>query len=128
MKYFIEKDTTYPFETAVQKITEAMNKEGFGILARRDMHKTFKDKLNVDFRNYTILEACNPLAAYEAIKREDNIGILLPCNVVVQQTGDGKTKVAIVNPPAAMQGVENPEMKELASEAQTRLQDALNTI
>ena len=128
MSYYFEKETPYEFETAVSKITEAMQKEGFGILARRDMHKTFRDKLNIDFRNYTILEACNPMAAYEAIKREENIGIMLPCNIVVQQTEDGKTKVAVVNPKAAMQNAGNPEMDELAEEARTKLKKALNTI
>ena len=128
MNYYIEKETDYKFETAIEKVIQNMGKEGFGIIGRKDMHKTFKDKLNVSFRNYAILEACNPEAAYHAIKMEDNIGVLLPCNIVVQQTEDGKTKVAVVNPAEAMRSVKNDKMNEMAKVVQEKLRKAIESL
>jgi len=92
------------------------------------MQNTLKEKLGVDFRNYTILEACNPPFAYQALKAESNIGIMLPCNVVVQQTSEHSTRVAVVNPVSAMQGVDNAEMGDIASQIQAKLKAALENV
>ncbi len=128
MNYNFEKETDYIFDKAVERITEELKKEGFGILARIDMHNTLKEKLNVDFRKYTILEACNPPFAYKSLQVETNIGIMLPCNIVVQQISDNKTAVAVVNPVSAMQAVNNPEMDEIAKQIQTKLRSALEKV
>ena len=128
MSYNFEKETTYTFDKAVERITEELKKEGFGILARIDMHNTLKEKLNVEFRKYSILEACNPPFAYKSLQAEANIGIMLPCNIVVQQISDDKTAVAVVNPVSAMQGVNNPNMDEIAKEIQAKLVKALDLV
>lgn len=128
MNYYFEKDTNYPFGKAVERITEELKKEGFGVLAKIDMQNTLKEKLGVDFRNYTILEACNPPFAYKALQAESNIGIMLPCNVVVQQTSENTTKVAVVNPVSAMQGVDNAEMGDIAKQIQAKLKAALESV
>jgi uncharacterized protein (DUF302 family) len=128
MKYNFEKETDYTFDKAVERITEELKKEGFGILARIDMHNTLKEKLNVEFRKYSILEACNPPFAYKSLQAEANIGIMLPCNVVVQQISDDKTSVAVVNPVSAMRAVNNPGMDDIAKEIQTKLKNALDKV
>ena len=128
MKYNFEKETSYTFDNAIDRITEELKKVGFGILARIDMHNTLKEKLNVEFRKYTILEACNPPFAYKSLQVETNIGIMLPCNIVVQQISDNKTAVAVVNPVSAMQAVNNPDMDEIAKEIQVKLKSALNNV
>lgn len=128
MTYYFEKETDYTFDEAVERITEELKKEGFGILARIDMHNTLKEKLDVEFRKYSILEACNPPFAYKSLQAEANIGIMLPCNIVVQQISDDKTTVAVVNPVLAMQGVNNPEMDAIAKEIQAMLVKALGDV
>jgi len=128
MKYFFEKHTNYDFETAVKRIKEELQKEGFGILAEIDMKKTLKEKINVDFTQYKILEACNPPFAYESLKAEANIGIMLPCNIVIRETKDQQTKVVVVNPVSAMQGVKNDKMDAIARQIQTKLKNALNAV
>jgi len=128
MKYYFEKNTNYDFDTAVKRIKEELQKEGFGILAEIDMKKTLKEKINVDFTQYKILEACNPPFAYESLKAEANIGIMLPCNIVIRETKDQQTKVAVVNPVSAMQGVKNDKMDAIARQIQTKLKNALNAV
>ena len=127
MNYYIEKTTGYTFEEAVERVTEELKKEGFGVLAKIEMHNTLKEKINVDFRKYTILEACNPPFAYRSLQAEKNIGIVLPCNIVVQETGDGKTDVAAVNPLVAMKGIENPEMDKIAEEIYGKLTNVIES-
>ena len=128
MKYYFEKNTNYDFDSAVKRIKEELQKEGFGILAEIDMKKTIKEKINVDFTQYKILEACNPPFAYESLKAEANIGIMLPCNIVIRETKDQQTKVAVVNPVSAMQGVKNDKMDAIARQIQTKLKNALNAV
>ena len=128
MNYYIEKTTGYTFEKAVERVTEELKKEGFGVLAKIEMHNTLKEKINVDFRKYTILEACNPPFAYRSLQAEKNIGIVLPCNIVVQETGDGKTDVAAVNPLVAMKGIENPEMDKIAEEIYGKLTNVIESL
>jgi len=128
MTYYFEKNTNYDFDTAVKRIKEELQKEGFGILAEIDMKKTLKEKINADFMQYKILEACNPPFAYESLKAEANIGIMLPCNIVIRETKDQQTKVAVVNPVSAMQGVKNDKMDAIARQIQTKLKNALNAV
>jgi len=128
MKYYFEKITNYDFDTSVQRITEELKKEGFGILAEIDMKKTLKEKINIDFKEYKILEACNPPFAYKSLMAEDNIGIMLPCNIVVKAKDNNTVSVSVVNPVSAMQGVNNPEMNLIANEIQAKLKMALNKV
>lgn len=125
MKYYIEKTTEYAFDEAVEKVTEELKKEGFGILSEINIHEKLKEKLGVDFRKYRILGACNPPKAYEALQAENKIGTMLPCNVIVQELDDGKTEVAAVNPVASMQAVGNPELESIANEIRAKLQKVI---
>ncbi len=128
MKYYIEKQTDYSFDEAVEKITEELKKVGFGVLSEINIHEKLKEKLDVDFRKYKILGACNPAKAYEALQAEDKIGILLPCNVIVQELDNGKTEVAAVDPFASMQAVENPGLASLAGEIKSQLETAIHNL
>ena len=122
MKYYIEKTTEYGFDEAVKKVTEELKKEGFGILSEIDIHKKLKEKLDVDFRKYKILGACNPPKAFQALQFEDKIGTMLPCNVIVQELDNGKVEVAAVNPVASMLAVDNRDLTEVANEIEEKLQ------
>ena len=128
MTYYFNKTTNYSFDKAVERISEELKKEGFGILAEIDMKKTLKDKINVDFRNYKILEACNPPFAHKSLQTEDKIGIFLPCNIVVQEISETETEVAVVNPVSAMQNVDNEAMKKIAEDIQAKLKTALDKV
>ncbi len=121
MSYYIAKTVDLSFEDTLQRVTEELKKEGFGILTEIDVKATLKKKLDVDFRQYKILGACNPPFAYKALQAEPLIGILLPCNVVVQETEDGQTEVAAVDPLVAMQSVENTALQPVAEEIQAKL-------
>ena len=103
MKYYFNKITNYSFDEAIGKVTEELKKEGFGVLTEIDVTATLKKKLDVDFKNYRILGACNPPYAYKALNAEDKIGTMLPCNVIVQQISDSQVEIAAVNPIASMQ-------------------------
>ncbi len=128
MDYNFNKITNYTFEEAVKKVTEELKKEGFGVLAEIDMKKTLKEKINIDFRNYKILEACNPPFAHKSLLAEDKIGIFLPCNVVVQEISETEIEIAVVNPVAAMQNVENEDMKQIAFEIQAKLKNVIEKV
>ncbi|GET28880.1 DUF302 domain-containing protein [Prolixibacter sp. SD074] len=110
MKYYIDKKLNGSFGEVIGKVTEALQKEGFGVLTEIDMQQKLKEKLDVDFRKYKILGACNPPFAYQALESEDKIGTMLPCNVVVQELESGEIEVAAVNPVASMQAVENDDL------------------
>ena len=127
MKYYIEKTAKYSFDQAIEKITEALKKEGFGVLSEIDIHDKLKEKLDVNFRKYKILGACNPPSAYKALQIENKIGILLPCNVIVQELGPNNVEVAVVNPVVSMQVVGNDELEELATEIKKKLEMALDS-
>ncbi len=121
MSYYYKKTLTdISFEKAIDHVTEALKKEGFGILTEIDIKETMKKKLDKDFRPYKILGACNPPFAYEALTAEDKIGAMLPCNVIVQQLEDG-VEVAAVDPVASMQAVKNEKLGLIAGEVQQRL-------
>jgi uncharacterized protein (DUF302 family) len=121
MSYHFSKTLDVPFDQAVARVTEALKKEGFGVLTDIDVSATMKAKLGEDFRPYRILGACNPRLAYRALLLEDKIGTMLPCNVIVQQHQDGSVEVSAVDPVASMQAIHNPELAELAAEVRTKL-------
>lgn len=128
MKYYISKTINSDFDGAVQAITESLKKEGFGVLTEINMHEKFKDKLNVDFRKYKILGACNPAFAYEALQHEDKIGTMLPCSVVVQELGVNKIEIAAVDPIASMMAVENSNLAGIAGEVKEKLERAISSL
>jgi uncharacterized protein (DUF302 family) len=114
MTYYYSKTVRAGFEETVARIKQALKDEGFGILTEIDVKDTLKKKLDVEFRNYRILGACNPPFAYKALQAEDKIGTMLPCNVVVQETADGGVELAAIDPVASMQAVGNPDLREVA--------------
>ena len=114
MSYYYSKIVRAEFDDAVSRIKQALKEEGFGILTEIDVKETLKKKLDVEFRNYRILGACNPPFAYKALQAEDKIGTMLPCNVVVQETADGGVELAAIDPVASMQAIGNPELREIA--------------
>lgn len=118
--YYSKKLTNVPFDQAVEKVTEALKQEGFGVLTQIDIKATLKKKLDVEFRPYTILGACNPPYALKALEAEDKIGIMLPCNVIVQETADDVIEVAAVDPIASMSAIENPKLGSIAIEIQKK--------
>jgi len=128
MKYYFEKTTSYTFEDAVEKVTEELRKEGFGVLSEIDIHEKLKEKLGVDFRKYKILGACNPAYAYKALQKEDKIGVMLPCNVIIQDKSDGSIEVAAVDPVASMLAITNPELMNIAGEIQQKLKNVIEKL
>ncbi len=116
------------FEEAVHKTTEALKKEGFGVLTEIDIKATLKKKLDVDFHNYKILGACNPGFAHKALLAEDKIGTMLPCNVIVQEKEDGLIEVAAVNPMASMQAVINKDLMGIADDVSEKLKRVIANI
>jgi uncharacterized protein (DUF302 family) len=128
MSYFFSKKLEISFDTAVNKVTEELKKEGFGILTDIDVKQTLKKKLDVDFRNYRILGACNPPFAYKALQAEDKIGLMLPCNVVVQEHADLGVEVSAIDPIASMQAVDNPELGDVAQQVQAKLKKVIENL
>ena len=121
MSYHFSKRLDVPFDQAVSRVTEALKREGFGLLTDIDVSATLKAKLGEDFRPYRILGACNPQLAHRALQLEDKIGTMLPCNVIVQQHAVGAVEVSAVDPVASMQAIENPGLAEVAKEVQAKL-------
>jgi uncharacterized protein (DUF302 family) len=128
MRYYFNTTIEGNFENVVQKTTEALQKEGFGILTDIDVTTTLKKKLGVDFRKYRILGACNPPYAYKALQEEDKIGTMLPCNVIVQQIDTDKIEVAAIDPMASMLAVENSSLGDIAREIQGKLKKVIDQI
>ncbi|MFQ6098941.1 MAG: DUF302 domain-containing protein [Armatimonadota bacterium] len=128
MSYYFSKTVSGSFEDAVARVAEALKDEGFGILTDIDVRQTLKKKLGVDFRKYRILGACNPPLAYQALQAESNIGTMLPCNVVVQETAAGDVEVSAIDPVASMQAIENPRLQALAEEVQGRLRKVIEAL
>jgi uncharacterized protein (DUF302 family) len=128
MAYYFNKMLRTSFDEAVTKVTEELKKEGFGILTEIDVKETMKKKLNVDFRKYKILGACNPPFAHKALELEDKIGTMLPCNVIIQETAEGQTEVAAIDPVAPMQAVENPKLTKVAEAVQGKLKKVINNL
>ena len=128
MKYYFNKILALPFDKAVERVTEELKKEGFGILTEIDVKETLKKKLNVDFTKYKILGACNPPFAYRALQAENKIGTLLPCNVIVQEISEGQVEIAAIDPVASMQAVENSQLKEIATQIREKLISVINRL
>jgi len=128
MSYYFSKTINSNFDDAVQKVTEALKVEGFGVLTEIDVKATLKKKLDVDFKNYKILGACNPPFAYKALQAEDKIGTMLPCNVTVIEQADGNIEVAAVDPISSMQAVQNESLGGVASEVQSKLKKVIDSL
>jgi uncharacterized protein (DUF302 family) len=128
MAHYNSKVINGSFDEAIAKVTEELKSEGFGVLTEIDVQETLKKKLDIDFRRYKILGACNPPNAYKALSIEENIGVLLPCNVIVQEKENGKIQISTVNPMESMQAVNNPALAEVANEVSTKLLKVLNNL
>ncbi|SDP31002.1 DUF302 domain-containing protein [Desulforhopalus singaporensis] len=128
MSYYFSKVVDMTFDDAISKVTEELKKEGFGVLTEINVTAALKKKINVDFRKYQILGACNPVFAHKALLAEDKIGTMLPCNVIVQEREDGKIEVAAINPVASMQAVENEGLGEIALTVQSKLKRVIDNL
>ncbi|MCF8369615.1 MAG: DUF302 domain-containing protein [Bacteroidales bacterium] len=128
MEYYISKTISEDFEKAIEHVTELLAEEGFGIMTEIDVRATLKKKLDVDFKKYIILGACNPNLALRAFQADDKIGTLLPCNVIVIDQGDGQTEVAAMNASTLMNQIGNPELNVLALEATKRLKRVMDKL
>lgn len=128
MSYHFSKTLDLPFGEAIEKVTAALKEEGFGVLTEIDIKATLKKKLNEDFRNYQILGACNPPLAHQALQSEEHIGLMLPCNVIVQEHENGEVEVSAVDPVASMQAVENDELGDVAAKVQGLLKKVINSL
>jgi len=127
INYGFTKELSIPFEKTVEIVTKELNKQGFGILTKIDVKEKFKEKLGIDFKRYVILGACNPSNAHKAILAEENIGLMLPCNVIVYEDGDN-TAVAFIKPTVAMEMIKNEELKRIAANVETQLKRAFDSI
>ena len=127
MQYGFSKMVDMSYEQTIEKVTAELKKEGFGVLTSIDVKETLKQKINVDFKKYTILGACNPPIAHRALQEEEDLGLLLPCNVIVYEK-DGKTRVSIFDPMVMTWIMENDNMKPIATEVQEKLQRVLKAI
>lgn len=125
MAYYFSKKLDLSFGETVALVTEALKRHGFGVLTEIDVKETLKKKLDIDFRPYRILGACNPAMAHKALQAEDKIGTMLPCNVVVQQGKDGQVEVSAVDPVASMQAIDNPQLAETAQQVRAMLKQVV---
>lgn len=128
MSYNNSKQVSTSFEDTIIKVTEELKNEGFGVLTEIDVKETLMKKLDVDFRKYRILGACNPPLAFKALSTEENIGVMLPCNVIVQELENGSVRVSAINPMEAMKAVENPNLEEVANTVSEKLVKVLNNL
>ncbi|MCL4704921.1 DUF302 domain-containing protein [bacterium] len=127
MSYYFSKTLGVTFDEAIARVTDELKKEGFGVLTEIDVKETLKKKLNVDFHRYKILGACNPPFAYQALRAEDKIGTMLPCNVIVHETTGG-VEVAAIDPIVAMAAVLNPKLAEVAKQVQAKLKKVIESL
>ncbi len=128
MSYYINKTLNTNFNAAVSKVKDALQEEGFGVLSEIDVNETLKKKLDVDFRKYKILGACNPPNAHKALLAEPNAGTMLPCNVVVQEMDNNKIEVAAINPLESMMAIENDELKKIAGDIKAKLEKVIQSL
>lgn len=128
MNYYISKKIDATFEQAIDEVKEALAIQGFGVLSEINMQQKLKEKLDVDFRRYTILGACNPAYAYKALQSEDKIGTMLPCNVVVQELRKNVIEVSAVDPIASMMAIENPKLAKIAGEIKGKLEKVIESL
>ena len=128
MKYYISKKIDATFEQAIDEVKEALAIQGFGVLSEINIHEKLKEKLDVDFRRYTILGACNPVYAYKALQIEDKIGTMLPCNVVIQELSKNEIEVSAIDPIASMMAIENPKLAKIAGEIKHKLERVIESL
>jgi uncharacterized protein (DUF302 family) len=128
VSYCYSKVVALSFDEAIARVTEELGKEGFGVLTEIDVKATLRKRLDVDFRDYRILGACNPPYAYEALKAEERIGLMLPCNVIVRVTAEGETEVAAINPAASMAAVGNPALEPMGLEVGEKLKKVIGAV
>jgi uncharacterized protein (DUF302 family) len=128
MKYYIKTVLSDDFESVVSKTKEALKEEGFGVLSEIDINEKLKEKLDVDFRKYKILGACNPPLAHEALLKEDKIGTMLPCNLIIQQLDDKQVEVAAIDPVISMQAVENKGLNQIAEKVKQKLVNVISLL
>ncbi len=128
MSYYFSKVVEGDFEEVEKKVREELKKEGFGVLTEIDVKKTLKEKLGVDYKRYVILGACNPPFAYKALQTEENIGVMLPCNVLVKEKGEKEVEVVAVDPIASMEGIKNKELEQVASQVREKLQKVVQSV
>lgn len=128
MSYHFSKTLDTSFEEAIEKTTEALKEEGFGVLTEIDIKATLKKKLDVDFKKYQILGACNPPLAHKALTAADHIGLMLPCNVIVQEHKNGNIEVSAVDPVASMQAIENDELGGVAQNVRDLLKNVIESL
>ncbi|WP_321426503.1 DUF302 domain-containing protein [uncultured Bacteroides sp.] len=128
MKYYISKKLNISFDQAVIKVIESLKNEGFGVLSEINLHEKLKEKLNVDFRRYKILGACNPSFAYKALQCEDKVGTMLPCNVIIQELAKDEIEVAAVDPVASMMAIDNSSLENIATEVKEKLKRVISSL
>lgn len=128
MNYYFSKTVNDDFDTAIEKVTDELKKEGFGILTQIDVKETLKKKIDVDFKKYKILGACNPHFAYKALNAEDKIGAMLPCNIIVQEHENGKVEVSAVDPVASMMAVKNDTLGDVAMNVREKLNRVIDNL
>jgi uncharacterized protein (DUF302 family) len=128
MKYYFSKTIDSSFEDAITKTKEALKQEGFGVLTEINVKDTLKKKLDVDFRKYVILGACNPQFAYKALQAENKIGVMLPCNVIVQELDSGDIEISAVDPISSMQAVENKDLAPIAEQVRGKLKSVIESL
>ena len=128
MSYYMSTFVPEAFDKAIDRAEEALKQEGFGVISRIDLQDALRTKIGVEFRPYTILGACNPKLAYEALQIEDKVGTMLPCNVVVQEHRPGQVEIAAIDPVASMQAIDNPKLKEAAQAVRDRLSRVIDSL
>jgi uncharacterized protein (DUF302 family) len=128
MAYYYTKTTTLTYEDALRRVQDELKSEGFGVITEIDVKETLKEKLNVDFRKYKILGACNPAFAHQALQVESRIGTMLPCNVIVQELEDGRVEVSAINPLESMKTVGNPALQHIGSQVAARLESIIQRL
>jgi uncharacterized protein (DUF302 family) len=127
INYAFTKELIIPFEKTIEIVIQELKKQGFGILTKIDVKEKFKEKLGIDFKRYVILGACNPSNAHKAILAEENIGLMLPCNVIVYEDGDNTT-VSFIRPIVAMEMIKNEQLKKIAAIVEYQLKKAFDSI
>ena len=128
MSYYFNRTLNTSFDEAVARVVTELKNQGFGVLTEIDVSEALKKKLDVDFKKYRILGACNPTFAYKALQLEDKIGTMLPCNVIVQETSAGVVEVAAIDPIASMQAIDNPKLRSVAEQVQAMLKKVIETL
>ncbi|MEO5500760.1 MAG: DUF302 domain-containing protein [Ginsengibacter sp.] len=128
MSYYFSKTVNDDFDTAIEKVTDELKKEGFGILTQIDVQQTLKEKLDVDFKKYKILGACNPHFAHQALLAEDTIGTMLPCNVIVREVQNGQVEISAVDPVASMMAIKNEKLGVVANEVREKLKKVIDNL